>query len=196
MSAFGKARKQLRLEQEKPNFTPEFSSSFYDYQAKITAEYMHKPTDQVKEIIEKYIYNEWEHHFLGIKLFPYVREVLSGLKSASLKLAVMSDFPPENKLRNLGIDGFFDTMLCSEKTGALKPAPQPFLELAKSLETPPEKILYVGNNFRYDIIGASRAGFKTAFRAKKLSKKTQYDSSVKADFLFNNYRQFYNYMLN
>ena len=190
LSAFGKARKQLRIEQENQDFP-----SIYDYQTQKTAEFMRKPADQIKEKIEKFIYKDWDRHFLKIKLFSHVKEVLTEFKAAGLKLAVLSDLPPEKKLKNLGLEGFWDTVLCSEKTGRLKPAARPFIELSNSLKIPAMQILYVGNRFDYDIIGASRAGMKTALIVKNTAKKPYPEGKVKTDFLFNNYRQLYDYVL-
>ncbi|MCL2139323.1 MAG: HAD family hydrolase [Treponema sp.] len=194
--AFGKAREQIRKEQEELS-SPAVSSPalFYDYQAQITADLLKAPMQSIREKIDSLIYCGWERHFFKIKLFPKVKEVLDKLKTAQFKLGLLSDFPAETKINNLGLGGYWDAVVSSEKTGALKPALQPFTELSQALQCPSEQILYVGNNRRCDVFGAKRAGMKTALLVKHLAQKTHSDDQAKADFFFNDYRQLYNFVL-
>jgi putative hydrolase of the HAD superfamily len=112
------------------------------------------------------------------------------MKKSGLKLAVLSDFPLGGKLACLRLAGMWDAELCSEEIGALKPHRLPFLRLAESLDLPPERILYVGNNPKYDIAGAKNAGMKTALRCFCPTLRGQ-----KADFAFNDYRSLQDYVL-
>ena len=190
LSAFRKARDQIRAEQEQSPAS--FRPDFYDYQTQLTAERLNMPPEKMKEKIEKQIYRKLEGYFPEIELFSHVREMLADLRKAPLKLGILSDFPPENKLKHLGLGDYWDTMLCSEKTGALKPALQPFSVLADALGSPPEQILYVGNSYHYDAIGAKRAGMKTALITGRFAKKT---AKPGVDFTFHDYRQLRNYVL-
>jgi putative hydrolase of the HAD superfamily len=106
-------------------------------------------------------------------------------------LALLSDFPPETKLKNLGLAGCWDAVLCSEKIGALKPALRPFTELAQALGCPPEQVLYVGNSRLYDAAGARRAGMKTALVTHWFA----CSGKNKADFTFHSYRQLRDFVL-
>ena len=187
LNALGKARTIIRREQEQ---TPaSVQPHFYDYQARITAGLLRAQPEEIKEKINNLIYRGWERHFSRIKLFPYVREALAELRAAGLKLGLLSDFPPKIKLEKLGLADCWDTVLCSEYIGAIKPAIQPFLELAKTLGCPPEQVLYVGNSRRYDAAGGRRAGMKTALVTRRRASKT------KADFIFHDYRQLRDYVL-
>jgi len=187
LTALGKARTIIRREQEQ---SPAFvQPDFYHYQAQITAGLLRAQTEQIQEKIDKLIYRGWERHFSKIELFPHIREVLAELRTARIKLGLLSDFPPAIKLEKLGLADCWDTVLCSEDIGAIKPAIQPFLELAKALGCPPEQILYVGNSRRYDAAGGRRAGMKTALITCRHARKT------KADFIFHDYRQLRDYVL-
>ena len=151
---------------------------------------MNEPQEKIKEKIEKYFYRGFEPHFKKIKLYPHVKETICKFKAASLKLGLLSDLPPKTKLKNLGINEYWDVILCSEETGALKPAQQPFLALAEALGCPPEEILYVGNSVPYDITGAKRAGMKTALITKK---RSQIEPAP--DFTFHDYRHLSDFVL-
>jgi len=190
MIAFGMARNHIRKEQEESPSS--FRDDFYDYQARLTAERLNAPPERIRESLERLVYEGFVPHFLKIKTFPHVGELLAELKAAGLKLGLMSDFRPEEKLKNLGIAGGWDAVLCSEKTGALKPAVRPFARLAEELECPPEQVLYVGNSYRYDVLGAARVGMKTALITGAGRQKKAFSA---ANFTFRNYRQLRDFVL-
>jgi len=181
MLAFSKARGVIRREQEsEPGLRRE---DFYRYQAALTAGFLGGDTGVVAGKIEAMMYRGWEPLFTKIRLFARARELLVDLRAAGVKLALLSDFPPEAKLANLGIGDLWDAVLCSERTGALKPSPVPFLETAAALGCRPQDILYVGNSRRYDVAGAARAGMKTALVSRSSG------GVPRADFTFRDYRQ-------
>jgi len=162
---------------------------FYDLQARVMAKILRDDPERIKARTEKLIYRGWEPLFQGMKLFPEVRETLDAFRAAGLKLGLLSDFPPETKLENLGLADLWDAALCSEHVGRLKPDPAPFLELSRRLNTVPERILYVGNSIPYDVIGAKGAGMKAALISRKGKKEPL------ADFVFNDYRQLRTFVL-
>jgi putative hydrolase of the HAD superfamily len=203
MLAFGRARNIIRREQEalaaQAGHTaqaelaalPASRIDFYDRQAQLAAEQLKAQKEEIREKIDRLIYRGWEPFFLKIKPFPHVREVLGELKAAGMKLGLLSDFPPDTKLEYLGLSGLWDTVLCTESIGALKPAVRPFEELAKALGCAPGQILYVGNSRLYDVWGAKRAGLKSAL----LNIGFPVITGVKADFTFRSYRKLRNFML-
>ena len=190
---FGKARDQIRREQELAPAA--FRKDFYRYQALLTAERLNADPEQIGEEIERLIYRGFEPHFKKIKLFPHAKELLDELRAASFKLGMLSDFPPKVKLKNLGIEGCWDAVLCSEEAGAIKPAMRPFAALAEALACPPGQILYVGNSARYDVAGAKRAGMKTALVTRRGRQPSAADPARRADFSFNDYRQLRDFVL-
>ena len=175
-------------------------NDFYSEQAALTAAFLGGNPDEIQQKIKILIYRGWEPYFKKVRLYANVKNCLSKLKTAGLKLGLLSDFPPETKIRHLGIESYWDAVLCSETCGALKPDPVSFLKLAEALDTDPSKIMYVGNSIKYDLIGAKRAGmqsalisFKTGNSLKKAFKR--YNSS-EPDFIFKDYRKLINYVLN
>jgi putative hydrolase of the HAD superfamily len=192
MIAFGRARNRLRAGKAENG-----SGDFYDRQARFMAEFLREPPEELKEKVRRLIYRGWEPIFKKIKLYPQVKETLRAIKTGGIKLGLLSDFPPEEKLRHLGIHELWDTVLCSEIIGELKPDPLSFGELARRLELPPEKILYVGNSFSYDVAGAKRAGMGAAWI--RPGRKNPSSGGVLpeggADFVFSGYRQLCDYVL-
>ena len=156
-------------------------------------EILGQPAEIVRERVEKLIYRGWEPHFLNIELFPQVRETLDAFHSTGVKLGLLSDFPPEEKLKNLKIYEYWDTVICSELSGRIKPAKKPFIDLIDKMAVPPGDILYVGNSVSYDVEGALGVGMKTALIRPGWKK---YPPVKGADFIFNDYRQLRDYVLN
>jgi len=181
LRAFNSARNAIRREQEADLTLARHD--FYEHQAGLVARMLGKSADDTMRRIETMVYRGWEPLFSDVRLFPHVRRLLEELRDAGVKLGMLSDFPPEAKLENMGLGGLWDAVLCSERTGALKPSPVPFNAMADVLGMKPEEILYVGNSRRYDVAGALRAGMKAALVSKGRS------GSPKADFTFNDYRQ-------
>jgi len=189
VAAFGKARNIIRKEQENGSPLPD---DFYLYQAEQTAKLLSEnDAGKVRDKIDRMIYRGWEPLFKKIKLFKAVKETLAAMRGKNFKLGLLSDFPPETKLEYLGVGGIWDAVLCSERCGALKPHPLSFIKLAEALSLKPEEILYVGNSYPYDVIGAAKAGMKTAW----LKPALQPVKKPTPDFSFNNYRQLYKFML-
>jgi putative hydrolase of the HAD superfamily len=147
-------------------------------------------TEKVREKIEKLIYLGWEDHFKKIRLFPHVVETLEALRKNGITLGLLSDFPPETKLKNLGIFDCWDAIVSSEQVGYLKPDTASLLEMAKRMGAAPAQILYVGNSVSYDVAGAHKAGMKAA-----LVSALPFLNGSKADFVFSDYRQLRDYVL-
>ncbi len=186
LMAMGKARDVLRAEEHKGHF--------YDHQARIMAEILKDDPASIKDKTEKLIYRGWEPIFKKVRLYSYVHETLKGCKDAGLKIGLLSDFPLEQKIDYLGLDGYWDVVLCSEEVNHLKPDPAPFLRLSELFSVPPQRILYVGNSVSYDIMGAKGVGMKTAL-VKSVYKKMFSGKDGGADFVFTKYKQLYSYIL-
>jgi len=165
LRAFAEARKILRKPEAGPilgNRPIEDRTAFREVQATLVADLLSLPTDDIKSMIDTIIYEKVEASFRSVKPYPDLLSCLKALSSAEFTLGILSDLPPEKKLKLLGVDGFFACSICSEDSGALKPDRRPFLALAASLGLPPSSILYVGNKEDYDIRGAHSVGMKTA----------------------------------
>ena len=187
LKAFGKTRTMMRKD-----FSVRSGENFYDAQARVLGKILRCSMEEARERTEKLIYRGWEPLFNKIRLFPHVLETLDAFRKEGIKLGLLSDFPPEVKLKNLNLGGFWDVIMCSEHTGHLKPDVKPFLDLAALMGRAPEQILYVGNSVPYDVKGSRRAGMKSAHIRSKWKK---FFSPGEADFVFYDYRQLRDYVL-
>ncbi len=199
MTAFKKARELLHTIQADDDL---YGEDFYTAQAFLMAREENPAagdteTARMRLRVERLIYRGWEPIFKKVKLFPHVKETLTALKNLDLKMGLLSDFPPEQKVEYLGLEGLFDVVVCSEETGRLKPDPTPFLVLAEKLAVSPDRILYVGNSRCFDAEGAVGAGMKAALKVSFLKDIVQKSraSAARASKNFHDYRYLYNYVL-
>jgi HAD superfamily hydrolase (TIGR01549 family) len=95
-------------------------------------------------------------------------ETLTALRSAGIKTGIVS-YADTDVFRALldrtGLAGLTDIELCSEQARSCKPHPGSFLQALASLDTSPANALYVGDNMEHDVVGANRAGMRSAHLA-------------------------------
>ena len=169
-------------------------ADFYEYQARMLAEVSSIKSPRAKEIINDICYDGLKKFFKKVKPYPHAYECIKAMKDAGLKIGILSDFPPEQKGDIWGIRDLCDVCIGSEESGALKPSIYPFGILERKLGVPADKILYVGNSVKYDVLGAKGAGMKTAYILKGF-KKLFNIKLPEADISFKNYRQLQKFVL-
>ncbi len=178
--SYNKARRVLHRSAPLPDF--------YEYQSRVLADYLKCNPEKSKKLIQDIVYDGLKKYFTKVKPFKGVKEVLPQLKAAGYRLAILSDFPPEQKGDLWGLYSLFDVVLGSEQCGALKPSKYPFGILARTLNVKEENILYVGNSVKYDVRGSKGAGMKSALIVPWW-KKLFHLSNREADICFTSYRQ-------
>jgi putative hydrolase of the HAD superfamily len=85
--------------------------------------------------------------------------------SGSYGLAVITNGPADvqrAKLRTAGLERFFPTVVISSEIGYAKPHERAFAEAIRALGTPADEIVMVGDHLERDVLGAQRAGIRTA----------------------------------
>lgn len=169
LSTLKKVREGLRdHHQEEP---------FLDLQDRMVAAETGWSLEKTRELIRSRIYGQWESSLKDIALVPGLLDTLSFCKDRGLKLGLLSDFPVNNKIGLLGLEGWWDFSICSEDTGFLKPHPEPFSALAAGLACNPGSILYVGDSFHCDVLGAKASGFQVAHFTRRPKKNSPADLS-------------------
>jgi len=96
------------------------------------------------------------------RLFPGVRGFLDRLRERGVRLAVVSNWSARlpHVLEAVGIADRFDAVLCSALEGTEKPDPELFLRAMERLGIEPRATRHVGDQPRYDVVGARAAGIE------------------------------------
>jgi HAD superfamily hydrolase (TIGR01549 family) len=87
-------------------------------------------------------------------------QLLDFLARRGIRVGVFSDYPPELKLKALGVAGRFSVLVCSADpdVGLFKPHPRGFLVASARWQIDPSEILVVGDRPDADAAGARAAG--------------------------------------
>jgi putative hydrolase of the HAD superfamily len=170
LAAFSASRRRMRELGSDAGYRrspPKDSAAFHAREASIVAERLGMGAAEAAALMELLFYRNIEELFSGLKPYRGLEAALDALSAGGLRLALLSDLPPERKLELLGLGGRFEVALCSEDSGFLKPAAEPFAMLASALALPPERILYVGNSPSIDARGAKAAGMSAALVSRR-----------------------------
>ena len=153
--AFGRARSVLRGERP--------GTGLRLRQAELVAGYLGIDTEAAAEAVERVVYREWPRTFRRLRPYTEVVATLSRLRADGLRLGVVSDSPfTREKLAALGLETGWRGVVSADVAGALKPNPEPFLLILRLLQVRPEEVLFVGNSYAHDMIGAHRVGMRAA----------------------------------
>src|SRR5512138_1934653 len=91
-----------------------------------------------------------------------VRRTLPQLKQAGYILGVISnrDKPFQDLLHEHGIGEFFDFSLAAGEVNSYKPEPGIFEHALQRMNLSAQDVIYVGDNYYADVVGARRAGLR------------------------------------
>jgi HAD superfamily hydrolase (TIGR01549 family) len=162
--------------------------NFSEVQAELLARRIHCSVQETELRLKRIVYDGLSGYFNTIPCCKYVPETFRAFHDAGLKIAVLSDFPPEQKRELWGLKKYCDVILGTEDIGALKPAVYPFNVMAEKLGVVPGHILYIGNSVKYDVYGSKNAGMKSAF-FEPFWRRLFHLPLREADISFNDYRQ-------
>ena len=114
--------------------------------------------DLIENISEKYI--------IYLSTFPHLFEgaieLLEGLKNRFRLHIITNGFDEvqQFKIKNSGIESFFEFVFTAEKVGFKKPHPEIFIESFKTVNTTAEASIMIGDSFEADILGALNQGMQ------------------------------------
>jgi 2-haloalkanoic acid dehalogenase type II len=93
-------------------------------------------------------------------VFPDVPQTLRRLKSAGYRLGVVSNRRKsyEEQLAGLGLLEYFELCLYAGDLERWKPNPEMFAIALRQLDLPGQAVVYVGDNYYADVVGARSAG--------------------------------------
>jgi 2-haloacid dehalogenase len=103
--------------------------------------------------------------YLSLAPYPEVKSVLSALKSAGYRRAVLSNGAPamlDAAVRSAGLDDLLDDVLSVEEVGVFKPAPAVYGIAVDRLGLAPQEICFLSSN-AWDAAGAAYFGFRVVW---------------------------------
>ena len=125
-----------------------------------TLEYLgRKPTSYALEMYEVY----WGTMLDKMELNKGVLEIFQKLKELEVKIAICTDLTAHiqhRKIRKLGLQDYIDVLVTSEEAGCEKPNSNIFKLCLEKMNMNPDEVLYVGDSFSKDIVGANSVGIK------------------------------------
>jgi HAD superfamily hydrolase (TIGR01549 family) len=83
-------------------------------------------------------------------------------RKTGIRLAVLSDYPAEEKLRSMGLRQYFEMVACAQDDGvrAFKPDPSGLKHILDRLGVPASRAAYIGDRPEVDGELARRAGVR------------------------------------
>lgn len=135
---------------------------FYGEQARLLGRQLGISPERARRRIDAYVYRGLSRSVRELRPYPGLRDFLGELAERGIPLGLLSDFPFADKLESLELPAVWQCRICAEEVGALKPNPEAFRELAACLNCDPSELLYVGNSYHNDVLGAHRAGMQAA----------------------------------
>ncbi|OXU16019.1 HAD family hydrolase [Sedimentisphaera salicampi] len=134
----------------------------------------------IMEMVEKY-----RSHSPNITLPESIWNLLERLRSRYTLALITDGFLPsqELKIEALGIKGFFDYIICTEKLGRdfWKPAPKAFNMILEKGGFAPDECVYIADNPEKDFKAPNHLGWRTIMI--KAPKNMNTDASLSAEYL-------------
>ena len=98
-----------------------------------------------------------------IRAYPETVAVLESLKTRGYRLGVVSNWSwnLRDRVAQVGLEVHFEVVWASAYAGCNKPHPDIFHQALARMalpEIPPDRVLYVGDSYDHDVVGARKAG--------------------------------------
>lgn len=171
-------RKKLRAEGKQGDFRM--------VQANLFSKKLHIPVKWGEGYLNKVVYRGWNQNFQRVPVRKGVKDFLDLLVKNGIRIGIVSDYPPETKIQQLGLGDYpWEFLINCEVVGALKPNTDAFELALKKLSIPAGNVMFVGDKYDYDILPPASLGMKTAW----LSRKRKVTGEVKPDIIFRNFRE-------
>jgi HAD superfamily hydrolase (TIGR01549 family) len=150
--------------------SPELMQDLQDYQdldfwlhyTGRTLEAFGCPLERVREFAPEIFRYMNEDHCPQDTIPADVPKTLQVLKEAGYRLGVISNrsSPFGDYLEEIGLGGFFELTLAAIEVASWKPDPEIFIHALERMGECPEGVIYIGDNYYADVVGAQRAGLQ------------------------------------
>lgn len=183
-SRYAKMRKMFRIMQ--PDFTNDLS--FREKEALAFSKVCRgKSKEQCLKELKEVYYPMLQEVYRNLPYQKETVETLNKIKSFGVKIGVLSDWPLFEKLKNIGVKDLVDFAISAEDAGYLKPDSRPFEGMMSGLDVKPSDVLFVGDSYSKDILGAKSLGMGTVLVNCRKPDKSKYPQ---ADEVFANWKDF------
>lgn len=128
-----------------------------------------KPTECALELYDVY----WNSFLELMKIEDGVIELFDLLKSKNLKIAICTELTAQiqhRKIRRLAIDRYIDVLVTSEEAGSEKQNINIFNLTLKKLMLHSKEVIYIGDSYVKDYLGAQSAGMTAYLYCRDKSK--------------------------
>ncbi|HBG06019.1 MAG: hypothetical protein A2075_15650 [Geobacteraceae bacterium GWC2_58_44] len=123
----------------------------------VTARKCNCSSAEVERVVERWMHQAPLPHLAGCR-YPFVDNLLSLLSKQQIMAAVLSDYPPEAKLKALGLDHLLSCSSTDPGIDRLKPDPAGLLYICRRWNLSPDQCLVIGDRDERDGEAARRAG--------------------------------------
>lgn len=139
--------------------------------------------DDVRRIVEKWMESA-PLPVLAQFLQLGIREFLNEAKNRNIHLAVCSDYPALDKLKAMGLAGYFNTIISAQdrEVGVFKPDPKGLLLALECMGVSADESLYIGDRADVDSAAAFKAGLNCVLVTQKILKSIPPKTRVLHDF--------------
>lgn len=126
-------------------------------QYKVTSDYLKIPIEEVRRIISFWIQEKPLKCIKNCR-YSYIPHLFKQFRLMNMKIAVVSDYPIEEKLKALEL--IADVMVCStdKDVNSFKPDPKGFIVASEKMDVLPENCIVIGDRDDKDGEGARLAG--------------------------------------
>ena len=133
----------------------------------IRAIHMRQVLEELKidEEPEKYARLHMETMLENMHIYPDAAKTIEEL-SEEYRITMITNGAKDlqcEKIKRLGFMEHFQEIIVSQELGYHKPSREIFDEMAKRTNTDPSEIVYIGNDYQKDIVGAHLAGWRTVW---------------------------------
>jgi HAD superfamily hydrolase (TIGR01509 family) len=152
LRAYRRAQEQLRGQ-------PLNGPRLEDEQIRVAAAWSGVAQSEVR-VIAKHWMEDRPLDLLGAHVRPGAAGFLAKARQQGYRLGVFSDYPARTKLLAMGLDGYFDAILCAQDPDIqrFKPDPAGLLATAARLYASANECVYIGDRPEVDAAAAKHAG--------------------------------------
>ena len=124
----------------------------------------------------------WMHEFplkyLPGCVFPGVQELFSGAGKLQVPVAVLSDYPSDQKLQSMGLKADLVVSATQPEVNSLKPDPKGLLYIADNFNLRTQDCLYIEDRPDLDLEAARSAGMNFLLADRKQIRETDFFTQI------------------